>query len=252
MHFLPVSDPRSFTIPVVSSTLIIAVVMVLLSTKWMNSEPLVVKSLPKISARLVQMKKTAPKKTVKKTVKKSKPSKKVLKKKPIKKVKAVKKVTVNKQAKIAPVKKPEKVIKKAKPKPKALPDTDLMAALLAEEQQNDLSRLLEDELRSQRADEEQQAVMSYIAKIQQLINSQWHYPPSAKHDDRLLLRIFLVPTGEVTEVQLVESSGNAALDRSAEQAVWKAATLPVPENPALFEKEFRQFLLQISPENARL
>ena len=248
MHFLPVSDPRSFTIPVVSSTLIIAVVMVLLSTKWMNSEPLVVKSLPKISARLVQVKKTVAKKTVKKV----KPSKKVLKKKPIKKVKAVKKVTVNKQAKIPPVKKPEKVIKKAKPKPKALPDTDLMAALLAEEQQNDLSRLLEDELRSQRANEEQQAVMSYIAKIQQLINSQWHYPPSAKHDDKLLLRIFLVPTGEVTEVQLVESSGNAALDRSAEQAVWKASTLPVPENPALFEKEFRQFLLQISPENARL
>jgi len=248
MHFLPVSDPRSFTIPVVSSTLIIAVVMVLLSTKWMNSEPLVVKSLPKISARLVQVKKTVAKKTVKKV----KPSKKVLKKKPIKKVKAVKKVTVNKQAKIPPVKKPEKVIKKAKPKPKALPDTDLMAALLAEEQQNDLSRLLEDELRSQRANEEQQAVMSYIAKIQQLINSQWHYPPSAKHDDKLLLRIFLVPTGEVTEVQLVESSGNAALDRSAEQAVWKAATLPVPEDPVLFEREFRQFLLQISPENARL
>ncbi|MEY8262739.1 MAG: cell envelope integrity protein TolA, partial [Bermanella sp.] len=136
--------------------------------------------------------------------------------------------------------------------PKPLPASELMTALLAEEQQNELSRLLADELRAQQADEEQQAVMTYIGQIQQLINSQWHYPPSAKHDDRLVLRIYLVPTGEVAEVQLVESSGNAALDRSAEQAVWKAATLPVPKDPVLFEKEFRQFLLPFSPENARL
>jgi len=249
MHFLPVSDPRSFTIPVVSSTLIIVVVMVLLSTKWMNTEPMVIKSLPKISARLVQVKKSVAKKTVKKVVKKPKSSKKIQKKKTPQKIK---KVAVNKQAKVAPIKKPAKAIKTAKPKPAALPETDLMAALLEEEQQNELSRLLEDELRAQQADEEQQAVMSYIGQIQQIINSLWHYPPSAKHDDKLILRIYLVPTGEITEVQLVESSGNAALDRSAEQAVWKAATLPVPKDPVLFEKEFRQFLLPFSPENARL
>ncbi len=244
MNFLPISDPRSFTIPVVTSTLIITVVLVLLSTKWMNSEPIVVKSLPKISARLVQIKKNTPKKTIKKT----KPVKKIQKKKSV--VKA-KKVVVNKKAPVPKaVKKAEKVIKKAKPA--ALPETDLLAALLEEEQQNELTMLLEDELRAQQADEEQEAVMSYIAQIQQLIISMWRYPPSAKHDDKLVLRIYLVPTGEITEVQLVESSGNAALDRSAEQAVWKAATLPVPKDPVLFEKEFRQFLLPFSPENARL
>jgi colicin import membrane protein len=246
MNFLPISDPRSFTIPVVSSTLIIAVVIGLLSTKWMNSEPIVIKSLPKISARLVQIKKNTPKKSIKKT----KPTKKVHKKKSV--VKA-KKVTVNKKAKTPkPVKKAEKVIKKAQPKPVALPETDFLDALLEEERQNALTVLLEDELRAQQADEEQEAIMSYITQIQQLINSRWHYPPSAKHDDKLVLRIYLVPTGEITEVQLVESSGNAALDRSAEQAVWKAATLPVPKDPVLFEKEFRQFLLPFSPENARL
>ncbi len=246
MNFLPISDPRSFTIPVVASTLIITVVLVLLSTKWMNSEPVMVKSLPKISARLVQIKKNTPKKAIKK----SKPIKKSQNKKPV--VKA-KEVAINKKAQVPKaVKKAEKVIKKAKPKPVALPETDFLAALLEEEQQNELTLLLEDELRAQQADEEQEAVMSFIAQIQQLINSVWHYPPSAKHDDRLVLRIYLVPTGEITEVQLVESSGNAALDRSAEQAVWKAATLPVPKDPVLFEKKFRQFLLPFSPENARL
>ncbi len=245
MHFLPISDPRSFMIPVIVSTTIIVVVLTLLSTKWMNTEPVVIKPLPKIMARLIQVKKNSPKKAIKKkTVKKV--AQKALKKKAV--VKA-KKVLVNKKADVkAPVKTPEKI----KPKPIALPETDFLAAMLEEEQQNDLSRLLEDELRAQQADKEQAAVMSYITQIQQLINSVWHYPPSAKHDDRLILRIFLVPTGEVTEVQLVQSSGNAALDRSAEQAVWKAATLPVPEDPVLFEKEFRQFLLPFSPENARL
>ncbi len=246
MQFLPISDPRSFTIPMIISTTIIAVVVGLLSTKWMNTEPVVMKSLPKISARLVQIKKNTPKKTIKK--KAVKKVKKVAKKKVVVKPK---KVVVNKKAE---VKAPAKVIDKVqkKPKPVALPETDFLAAMLEEEQQNDLSQLLEEELRAQQADKEQAAVMSYIVQIQQLINSVWHYPPSAKHDDRLILRIFLVPTGEVTEVQLVQSSGNAALDRSAEQAVWKAATLPVPEDPVLFEKEFRQFLLPFSPENARL
>ena len=66
------------------------------------------------------------------------------------------------------------------------------------------------------------------------------------------MRISLVPTGEITDVHIVKSSGNAALDRSAELAVWKVAKLPVPKDLVLFEKEFRQFNLNLRPENARL
>jgi colicin import membrane protein len=62
----------------------------------------------------------------------------------------------------------------------------------------------------------------------------------------------MVPTGEVTEVQIVESSGNGALDRSAEQAVWKVTKFPVPKDSVLFEKQFRKFLIKLKPENARL
>ena len=35
-----------------------------------------------------------------------------------------------------------------------------------------------------------------------------------------ILRVFLVPTGEVVDVQIAESSGNTAFDRSALVA-WK-------------------------------
>ncbi len=50
------------------------------------------------------------------------------------------------------------------------------------------------------------------------------------------LRITLVPGGEVAGVQIVRSSGNASFDRQAENAVRKAAPLPVPTEPRLFEQ----------------
>lgn len=50
------------------------------------------------------------------------------------------------------------------------------------------------------------------------------------------LRITLIPGGEVSRVEIVKSSGNALFDRQAETAVRKAAPLPVPAEPRLFQK----------------
>ena len=250
MRLFPLSDPRSFGIPVLGSGLIIILVLVLLSTKWMNSEPVITKVPKHINARLVQIKKTVPKKSVKKQIKKPKEPKKAL---PKKKVTKPKKVIISKEpVKKAPIKKPPVVAKKPTPKPAPLPDSDFLSALEEEEKQNELDNLLSEELLVKQADKEQKAIMSYSGKIRALVESVWRHPPSAKHDDELTLRIFLVPTGEVTEVQLVESSGNAALDRSAEQAVWKVARFPVPKDSVLFEKEFRKFKLKLQPSTARL
>ena len=248
MKLFPLSDPHSFGIPVLASGLIIALVVGLLSTKWMNSDPVMTKVPKHINARLVQVKKAVPKKVIKKPKKKPK-AKKVIAKKSVAKPK---KVVVSKQKakKIPPPVVPKKP--KPKPKPAPLPDADLFSALEEEEKQNDLANLLNEELLLDQANKEQEAIMSYSGKIRALVESVWRHPPSAKHDDELTLRIFLVPTGEITEVQLVESSGNAALDRSAEQAVWKVAQFPVPKDLVLFEKEFRKFKLKLKPSTARL
>jgi len=248
MKLFPLSDPHSFGIPVLASGLIIALVVGLLSTKWMNSDPVMTKVPKHINARLVQVKKAVPKKVIKKPKKKPKAKKEIAKKS----VAKPKKVVVSKQKakKIPPPVVPKKP--KPKPKPAPLPDADLFSALEEEEKQNDLANLLNEELLLDQANKEQEAIMSYSGKIRALVESVWRHPPSAKHDDELTLRIFLVPTGEITEVQLVESSGNAALDRSAEQAVWKVAQFPVPKDLVLFEKEFRKFKLKLKPSTARL
>jgi colicin import membrane protein len=64
-----------------------------------------------------------------------------------------------------------------------------------------------------------------------------------------LLLVELVPTGEVVNVTVLESSGDAAFDRSAEAAVRKARRFEVPKEPDMFEEHFRQFTLLFRPED---
>ena len=245
MFTYSVTDPRSFAIPVAISSLIVLSIFALMTTQWVDTTEKIVRVPKHISAKLVHVDKPKPK-TVKRPVKKA-AKKKTVKKQPAKKTVPNKKVIP---------KKTEKAKKEVKPKTEAkplpLPGSDLSAALAEEEQQMSMQELLDAEIAAQQAEKDSVAITSVSAQIKQLIQSVWQIPPSAKHTDEVLLRISLVPTGEITDVHIVKSSGNAALDRSAELAVWKVAKLPVPKDLVLFEKEFRQFNLNLRPENARL
>jgi len=240
LHF---TDPTSFKIPMIGSGLIIGVLLFLLTNQWIGSEDRVVKVPQHIAARIVQVNKPKPKAAPVKQVKKQAAPKKVKKvNQPKPKPKPVKKVE-----------KADTVVKTKEPvKPLPLPGTDFLEALEQEEAQNARDAALQKEAQAKQAKVEQEQVADYSSQINALIQSVWRFPPSAKHDEEVVLRVYLVPTGEVTEVVLLESSGNDALDRSAEQAVWKVAHFPVPEDAVLFEKEFRQIVLKLKPENARL
>ena len=244
MTSLAYSDPRSFKIPVISSTLIVLVIVGLFTTQWMVREERIIKPPLHINARLVQVQ--APKK---KLVTQPKQVKKEVKKTEVKKSsKPVK--TINAPEKVLPKPKPIKVDDKVVST--ALPEVDLLAALQEEEKLNEMNRLIEKEQAAEQAEKTQEAIVDHTTQFQNLIQNAWRFPPSAKHNEVVLLRIFLVPTGEVADVQLLESSGNDALDRSAEQAVWKVAKFPVPTDIVIFEKNFRQLTLKLQPENARL
>ena len=67
-----------------------------------------------------------------------------------------------------------------------------------------------------------------------------------------LLRVYLVPTGEIVNVVVEETSGNEAFDRSALLAVRKTKRFQVPAKSRQFERNFREFTVLFRPEDLRL
>jgi colicin import membrane protein len=66
------------------------------------------------------------------------------------------------------------------------------------------------------------------------------------------VRVRLVPTGEIVSVDVEESSGNDAFDRSVIQAVRKSERFLVPTDSRQFERNFRSFTVLFRPEDLRL
>lgn len=94
---------------------------------------------------------------------------------------------------------------------------------------------------------------SYAALIRDTVVNYWSRPPSARNGMEALLAIQLVPTGEIVSVTVLSSSGSAAFDRSAINAVEKAGSFPELRNlpPRKFEQDFRRFQLLFRPEDLR-
>lgn len=101
------------------------------------------------------------------------------------------------------------------------------------------------------ASTEFEMVQSGTALIQQLVQEQWSRPPSARNGMRAVLQIRMLPTGELVDATITESSGDPAFDRSAENAVYRAA--PFRELQALptnvFNENFRSLSLIFQPED---
>ena len=108
---------------------------------------------------------------------------------------------------------------------------------------------LDEELADLRDAETDVETMTYAAAIREAIEREWSRPPSARLGMQARLRVDLVPSGDLQAVTLLESSGNPAFDRSAEQAVRKVERFDVPKENRLFEKSFRRFTLLFKPED---
>jgi colicin import membrane protein len=106
-------------------------------------------------------------------------------------------------------------------------------------------------LAAQQAAADARAVDTYVAIINNTIASNWDIPPSARNGMTAVLAIRLVPTGEVISVEVIQSSGNAAFDRSVEQAVRRAERFPELQDmsTSLFEASFRNLTITFRPED---
>ena len=177
------------------------------------------------------------------------------------------------EAKRKPKPKPER---KPKPKPKPTPKVEQKSLPKAELQETLAPKVaLEPDPKVQEAALAQQALKDLDAAlatdrpaqegvqgspsdtaaaiIQRAVINRWTRPPSARNGMRAALEIALVPTGDVVGVTVLESSGNVAFDRSAINAVEKAARFPEVQqlDRAIFERDFRRFQLIFRPEDLR-
>tara|TARA_B100001063_G_C16666840_1_gene504079 strand:+ start:120 stop:968 length:849 start_codon:yes stop_codon:yes gene_type:complete len=98
---------------------------------------------------------------------------------------------------------------------------------------------------------EYELVQSATALIQQVVQENWSRPPSARNGMRAVLQIRMLPTGELVDANITQSSGDPAFDRSAETAVIRAAPFSelqdLPIN--VFNANFRSLSLIFEPED---
>lgn len=120
---------------------------------------------------------------------------------------------------------------------------------LSELAASSMQQAMDEESETFNSGTEEQVVRSYHAGIYDLVRRNWSRPPSARTGMSARLQVELIPTGEVIAVEIVESSGSAAFDRSAEIAVRQAKRFEVPTDNALFERHFRRFYFLFQPED---
>jgi colicin import membrane protein len=88
----------------------------------------------------------------------------------------------------------------------------------------------------------------YVSAIQAHVHRVWVRPPDTGDESlACLVSVRLIEGGEVVagSVRVKESSGNAAFDRSAVAAIYKASPLPVPTGPDF--ASFRNFNFLFTP-----
>jgi colicin import membrane protein len=80
----------------------------------------------------------------------------------------------------------------------------------------------------------QEAIGSYSDLIRQKVERNWRQPTGDISGLSCIVRVRLIPGGEVIDAQVIKSSGNTFFDRSVELATRKASPLPLPSDPSMF------------------
>ncbi len=113
-------------------------------------------------------------------------------------------------------------------------------------------------IRAERAAEQAEIDAEAIASMESvmfdMISSQWIRPPGVGSELETTLEVALLGTGELANngIKIVKSSGNSAFDRSAVQAVEKAAPFPLLRLEPRQRDKFRQLIFVFSPEDLAL
>ncbi|MDA8365147.1 MAG: cell envelope integrity protein TolA [Gammaproteobacteria bacterium] len=91
-------------------------------------------------------------------------------------------------------------------------------------------------------------IARYVSLIQQKVKLYWLPPLDARKGMKCLVRVNLVPGGDVIQASVVQSSGDPVFDRSVVNAVYRASPLPLPADNALFP-QFQDLQFEFNPEH---
>lgn len=89
----------------------------------------------------------------------------------------------------------------------------------------------------QRASGSRRGAAEYANKIRVKVRGNIVLPPGIQGNPEAVFKVSQLPSGEVLDVRLEHSSGNAGLDRAIETAIRKSSPLPRPDDPGLFQRE---------------
>lgn len=97
--------------------------------------------------------------------------------------------------------------------------------------------------------EDQKSLINIASRIKHSIESNFN-KTGLESGLACVLRVHLIPGGEVIDVSISKSSGNDIFDRRAVNATQKASPLPVPDDIAIFERlGLRKINMTFKPTN---
>jgi colicin import membrane protein len=125
-----------------------------------------------------------------------------------------------------------------------------------EARERERKRQLAEQLEAEERDRKQQqadaaaskAVAEYTALIRQKVSRSWLKPAGNIKGLKCVVRVRVIPGGDVVSAEVTRSSGNSIFDRSVETAVFKASPLPMPKDPAIAAR-MREIDFEFIPES---
>jgi TonB family protein len=263
---------EGYIVPATVTLLLHAALLAALTMNWQSSQEPLVKPAPRhVKARIVSLEKSGAKAASRPAAPAPRPEPPKPKPEPPK--------PKPEPPKPKPAPSPPKPQSKPKPQPKPeppKPDPKVQEEARkreqvrreAEQKQQREQQVREQKLREQQRLEQEMALAlaaedeamaegaettTYEEAIAMAIEDNWSRPPSARRDMQVVLRIQLIPTGEVVGVSVLKSSGDQAFDRSAINAVNKAGKFPEVADapPKVFESRLRSLQLVFRPEDLR-
>ena len=116
---------------------------------------------------------------------------------------------------------------------KKIEDQDLQRRLMEEDlasESRQLKQMASSAASSKRMAEVAGIVGDYKDRVSAKVRGNTRLPENLKGNPQVKCQVRLLPTGEVLDVKVVQSSGNTAYDDAVERAIRKSSPLPLPED----------------------